>query len=260
MVKKDIRLKSILSILESHPIIHINTLQQATTYSVSTLRRDLVDLEKMGLIQRTFGTIKLLNQENLEYTWGYRNEQNILEKEKICKIAAHLIKDNDALFIDSSTTSVKILNYLENLSGIKVITNNLKAAEKASNNSHITTFISSGECKPLSQSVMGIDANNYLSQFHARLAFISSSTIDESGLYMADIAQTQIKRTMITNADIVIALIDHTKFTNHNDFVKLCNLNNLDYLVTDQVISNKMIQQSLKQNNVNVIYRKFLLS
>ncbi|MFY0445231.1 DeoR/GlpR family DNA-binding transcription regulator [Lactobacillus gasseri] len=256
-MKKEQRLKNIISILKSHPSIHIKTLQDETGYSVSTLRRDLVDLENKGLIQRSFGAIRLLNQENLEYTWQYRNENNQNAKEKICKIAAHFVEDNDAIFIDSSTTSIRVLDYLDTLNGLKILTNNLKVAEKAQGLPNISAFIGGGECKPLSQSIIGIDANNYLGQFHARLAFISSSTIDEHGLHMADITQKQIKRTMINHSDIVIALLDHTKFSNHHNFVKLCNLDCLDYVVTDRPVEDRHILYALKENHVNIIYRKF---
>ena len=141
IMKKEQRLKNIISILKSHPSIHIKTLQDETGYSVSTLRRDLVDLENKGLIQRSFGAIRLLNQENLEYTWQYRNENNQNAKEKICKIAAHFVEDNDAIFIDSSTTSIRVLDYLDTLNGLKILTNNLKVAEKAQGLPNISAFI-----------------------------------------------------------------------------------------------------------------------
>ena len=64
-----------------------------------------------------------------------------------------------------------------------------------------------------------------------------------------------IKRTMLINSNIVLALIDHTKF-NNNDFVKLCDLNYLDYVITDCPISDDTILQALKKNRVNIIYKK----
>lgn len=179
------------------------------------------------------------------------------EKEKIGSLASHFVKDNDAIFIDASTTSIHILDHLNELSGVKIITNCLAVAEKAQLMPSLTVFISGGEIKPLANTSIGIDANNYLSQYHCKLAFISSSTIDETGLYMADVSQTQIKRTMIDNSTIVLALLDHSKFTNNNNFVKLCDLNKLDYLITDRQISDGPTIQALKENRVNIIYKRF---
>ena len=73
---------------------------------------------------------------------------------------------------------------------------------------------------------------------------------------MADVEQTQITRTMLVNSNIVLALIDHTKFNNNNDFVKLCNLDYLDYVIIDRLISDDTILQALKENRVNIIYKK----
>lgn len=256
MKKKEKRMRQILQILESHPQIHINTLQNLTHFSVSSLRRDLVDLEKRGLIQRSFGKIKLLNQENLEYTWAFRANSNVIAKQKIGEIAASFVQDHDAIFIDSSTTAINLLDYLDDLVGLKVITNNLKAAEKIQTLPQVSGFIAGGQLRTLSQTVIGIDANNYLEQFHARQAFISSSTIDENGLYMADVDQTQIKRTMIEDSTIVLALLDHSKFTDHNNFVKLCNLDALDYVITDKPIPEGPTLTALKQANVDIVYKR----
>ena len=55
---------------------------------------------------------------------------------------------------------------------------------------------------------------------------------------------------MLINSNIVLVLIDHTKF-NNNDFVKLCDLNYLDYVITDCPISDDTILQALKKNRVN---------
>ncbi|XKU96060.1 hypothetical protein R0Q57_09050 [Lactobacillus acidophilus] len=75
------------------------------------------------------------------------------------------------------------------------------------------------------------------------------------GLYMADVEQTQITRTMLVNSNIVLALIDHTKFNNNNDFVKLCDIDYLDYVITDRPISDDTILQALKKNWVVFIGR-----
>ncbi|NHL85578.1 DeoR/GlpR transcriptional regulator [Lactobacillus helveticus] len=95
-----------------------------------------------------------------------------------------------------------------------------------------------------------------MSQLHARLAFISPSTLTANGFYMTDVEQTKIKRTMLINSNIVLALIDHTKF-NNNEFVKLCDLDYLDYVITDRPIFSNIILQALKKNRVNTIYRNF---
>lgn len=121
-----------------------------TKYSTSSLRRDLVDLEEKGLIQRAFGKIKLLNQENLEFTWGYRENNNLIAKEKICKIASSFIDDNDAIFMDPSTTTINILNYVKNISGLKIITNSLKAAEIIQTMPEVSGFLSGGIEAPIS--------------------------------------------------------------------------------------------------------------
>ena len=87
---------------------------------------------------------------------------------------------------------------------------------------------------------------------------ISSSTIDEHGLHMADTTQTQIKKEQWSIIQILsLSLLDHTKFSNHHNFVKLCSLDCFDYVVTDRPVEDRHILYVLKENHVNIIYRKF---
>ncbi|WP_206610853.1 hypothetical protein [Lactobacillus johnsonii] len=51
--------------------------------------------------------------------------------------------------------------------------------------------------------------------------------------------------------------MNHTKFSNHHNFVKLCSLDCLDYVVTDMPVEDRHILYALKENHVNIIYRKF---
>ena len=58
---------------------------------------------------------------------------------------------------------------------------------------------------------------------------------------MADVEQTPITRTMLVNSNIVLALIDHTKFNNKNKKEKVGKLDCLDYVIKERAISDDTI-------------------
>lgn len=81
-MKKEDRISYLLDILSSNPSIHIHKLQQLVDSSVSTLRRDLIELETNGIIKRSFGLVTLLRKDNIEYTASFRSTQHPNEKRK----------------------------------------------------------------------------------------------------------------------------------------------------------------------------------
>lgn len=252
-LKKEDRISYLLDILSSNPSIHIHKLQQLVDSSVSTLRRDLIELETNGIIKRSFGLVTLLRKDNIEYTASFRSTQHPNEKRKICRLASDLIFDNDSVFIDSSTTNKYIIQNLTDREKVNVITNNIYIAMQGHNQKNIRVFLAGGFLRPYSETVLGSEALEYLSQFHPRLSLISCSSINENGVFMADIRQTHCKKKMIENADLSVLLVDHSKFKVKSDFIKLCSLEDFDYLITDKKPDDKFVNL-LKENKVKLIY------
>lgn len=252
-LKKEDRISYLLDILSSNPSIHIHKLQQLVDSSVSTLRRDLIELETNGIIKRSFGLVTLLRKDNIEYTASFRSTQHPNEKRKICRLALDLIFDNDSVFIDSSTTNKYIIQNLTDREKVNVITNNIYIAMQGHNQKNIRVFLAGGFLRPYSETVLGSEALEYLSQFHPRLSLISCSSINENGVFMADIRQTHCKKKMIENADLSVLLVDHSKFKVKSDFIKLCSLEDFDYLITDKKPDDKFVNL-LKENKVKLIY------
>lgn len=61
------RLERILEILKRKKIISTIELEALMYCSTSTLRRDLIELEKEGKILRTHGEVRLVTANNVEY-------------------------------------------------------------------------------------------------------------------------------------------------------------------------------------------------
>ncbi len=63
------RLNEIIQILRETPEISIAQLSKQMFTSKSTLRRDLIELENSNIIRRHYGTVQLLQGNNLEFTY-----------------------------------------------------------------------------------------------------------------------------------------------------------------------------------------------
>lgn len=89
-------------------------LEQELYVSSSTLRRDLIELEKMDKVRRGFGYVELVKPDNLELPYLFRGQEREQEKRQIAATASIFLSDNQAIFIDSSSTASFLAPYLVN--------------------------------------------------------------------------------------------------------------------------------------------------
>ena len=110
------RHEQILAQLKIKHAVKVNTLAKELGASESTIRRDINELDKKGLLKRVFGgAVSLSGNIASEATdIAERKQLNVEEKDRIAQYAATLISDNDFVFIDAGTTTEKMIEYLEN--------------------------------------------------------------------------------------------------------------------------------------------------
>lgn len=107
------RQKRIQELLANKDFMSVEDLSGMLQASMATIRRDLTALEESGVLTRyrggavlsAYGTKKALNIE-------LRMDQNREVKEKIARKAASFIKDGEIIFIDSSSTTYYMIDYI----------------------------------------------------------------------------------------------------------------------------------------------------
>ncbi len=109
---KNERLNRIISVLQHKKRMGTSELEQELYVSSSTLRRDLIELEKMDKVRRGFGYVELVKPDNLELPYLFRGQEREQEKRQIAATASIFLSDNQAIFIDSSSTASFLAPYL----------------------------------------------------------------------------------------------------------------------------------------------------
>ncbi len=248
------REEQIIKILKKQNSISVNELSKILYTSTSTIRRDLTNMEKKGLVTRTFGGVYLSKQSfNTETPFKYREESNILEKRKICQKVLPYIKDNMSLFLDSSTTILQLVSYLNNFKNLTIITNGFEITNEILNNTKHQVILTGGIIQSNSNSLLGTITTNTLSNLHADLAILSSTGIDiDFGVSESTLDQSEAKRIMNKNSDMCIYLIDDTKF-DKKGINKTSSLKEIDIVITNKKPSEKFIK-CFKENNIKLLY------
>ena len=101
-------------------------------------------------------------------------------------------------------------------------------------------------------SIVGEYANEFLNEFRADLAFISTKSLSLNGLFEGDDSQALCKRHMITNAKRVILLCDTSKeFA--SAYFRLCSYSDIDFLISNGPLSEELTN-ILEENSCRLIY------
>lgn len=247
------RQNEIYEILKQKKSISVNRLTTLLYVSQSTIRRDLTEMEKQGLVKRTYGGVVLQESPNEETSLLLRETINVKEKKKIAEIASRLLKDNLSIFIDSSSTCTYLVPYLKNFKNLNIVTNGLRIGLLLSEQTSCQIFLASGYIHSRSNSILGNLTVKTLERIHCDYSIISCSGLDLNfGLSETTIDQSEVKNAMAENSNKIILLADHSKFDNATLF-KSIPLNKINYIVTDEK-PREEYEQFCKENGISLLY------
>lgn len=228
---------------------HISVKQLLNEFNVSeiTIRRDLQYWEDRGAIIRYHGGAKIIqhmvNHDNSNFT-------NDRYKHAIAKKAASLVNEGDIVFINTSSTALLILEYLNKR--CTVITNNAKAA-LAKHDDRVSIVLTGGELRFPKEAMVGDFVINNLSKVMANKCFLGCSGIDaQYGVSSAILNETTVNEHMIKQTRGPIYIVcDYTKVGNRHSFV-YSKINQINTLITD-INANPDIVSDIIDHGVEVI-------
>jgi DeoR/GlpR family transcriptional regulator of sugar metabolism len=98
------RRTKIESYLQAAEFASLEELAQHVGVSVSTVRRDVAELEAGKSVRRTHGGARTLQPKTDEFVFNVRDTHQVSEKEAIGEACAALIQPGQNVIIDSGTT------------------------------------------------------------------------------------------------------------------------------------------------------------
>lgn len=234
-MSKEARLTQITQMIQEKKRMTHEDLARATFISISTLRRDLIALEKKGVIKRLRGEVILNNFNTLEPAHLLREQEHLGQKKFIADLAKDFIGPGMCIYLDSSTTVSELCPHLSEINHLIVITNGLNTAHLLSRyaNPTMQIFITSGEVQHQSPSIINIDLESSLiNHFNLDLAICSARGIDADGVYEASLGQAYSKKRILGKAKETLLLIDSSKFLK-NSFFKINDLSSYKAIISD---------------------------
>jgi DeoR/GlpR family transcriptional regulator of sugar metabolism len=229
------RHQQILDLLAQSGRVTVADLSERFRVSEVTIRTDLQFLADQGLLIRTHGGA-LPADRAPELALTLRRQQRVAEKERIGRAAAALIDNGDAIFLDTSSTSLSIATHLEHHRDLTILTNSLALAQSLLNVHSITVVVAGGILQRDTVSLVGMDGLDGLRQFNIQKGFFGAHGLnDREGLTDVSAAEAEVKRQVIPLCRQVFAVLDATKW-GRAGLASFADLNQLHTIITNEPV------------------------
>jgi DeoR/GlpR family transcriptional regulator of sugar metabolism len=232
------RHRRIREVLQERRAVRVSTLSELLGVSEVTIRRDLEDLERRGLLERTHGGAILAQRLTWESPYPEAAARNPAQKRQIGAVAATLIRPGDTVFLNGGTTTLEVFRHIAS-PDVRVVTNLVGAAREADGRPGELLLVG-GEYRSPSNSCVGDFATQALRRIFASRSFIGVEGLSRrSGLTTPAAPEAEVARVMIeqTQGEVVV-VADSSKLGTIADF-SIAPIETASVLVTDGGIDDE---------------------
>lgn len=242
------RQKEIMALLKEKEKLSVKEIAKKLFVSEATVRRNLIELKSLGLIERAHG-FALLAEHSEEISIFVRISKNAHEKEKAVSSVIPHLPEFQSVFIDGSSTALALAQRL-NLSHKTVVTHGLQTAVLLSKKEDINLILLGGYVQQNTVSATGSWSVRQLNEFSFDLMICSCTAIEDDMVLERTMEQKEIKYAAFMRSKKRVLIVDHFKF-GVNGIHKIANLGDFDIVATDSTPPKELLNK-----NINFIYNE----
>lgn len=206
---RDLRERAILDHLREVGAATVTELASVTSTSVATIRRDLQQLDKAGVIRRAHGGAVL---HETDAPFATVEPVNRDAKQRIAAHAAAMIEDGESVILDIGTTTLQLARLLRTRR-VTIITASLAICDALRDSRSAHLVVLPGDYDPVYRSLSGPLTTDCLRAIRADHAYLGVSGVSAKGdLRDTTMAQVPIKQAIADACDEITVLADHSKF------------------------------------------------
>lgn len=227
------RRRQIVEILASDGRVQVDELAKRFDVSAVTIRKDLVDLEDRGLLQRTHGGAVYVHKSRFSLSFLEKLQLQSQEKQAVAATAMKYIKEGDTLILDAGSTALALAQLLKGeFRKLSIITCSIPVALELSLTSW-DLFLVGGQVRHHSLALIGPAGVTTLENYHADKAFVGTTGLTlKQGYSTPNPLDAQMKQAILRAADATYVITDSTKI-GHSALAKFAQLEEVSMLITD---------------------------
>jgi len=188
----------------------IDALSRFFDVSASTIRRDLEQLHRAGLVTRTHGGA-IASSGPVERTLREKEQLQRREKMAIAAAAARTVEDGDTVFLDAGSTTGALASLLRTRRLI-VVTVGINSILSLYDAENVEVIVLGGVLRQRTESIVSDLTLHNLQRIRIDKAFIGANGISaDKGICSPTSAQSYLKDAVAASATEVAVLADSTK-------------------------------------------------
>jgi DeoR/GlpR family transcriptional regulator of sugar metabolism len=227
----DERRSLILDRLRSHGRVLATDLSDELDVSSDTIRRDLREMDALGLLRRVHGGA--LPRHGDAAPFAARARRAPEAKAQLARRAAALVRDGDVVVLDGGTTTLELARALRDDLRASVITTSPPIALALADHPGLEVTIIGGTLRRRALVAVGAAAVEALRAVRADVVFLGVCGVHpEIGVTTDSLEERHVKAAMIEGAAEVVALADHDKLGTAMPIV-VAPMRSVTQLVTD---------------------------
>lgn len=222
----------------------VTALVESMEVSEATVRRDLDELARRGVLERVRGGAcrqrAAVRPEADFSAFSVVAGQESQEKRSIARLAAHQIEDGDVVALDIGTTVFAMCDYLRSRR-ITVVTASLAVVRALSNAPSIDLVVMGGVLRPNYESMVGILTESCFRQVRVDVAFLGAAGVRADGSVLDSTpSEVPIKRAMLEISSRSWLLADHQKFPG-SGFLEIASLHDFTGVISDAAPTSEQL-------------------
>lgn len=242
------RENTILNLLSEHGRMEVAALAKELGVSPVTMRKDLDELERRGIIRREHGYAIFGGTDDVNNRLAYNYE----EKRRIAREAAKLVNVGDTVMIESGSCCTLLAEEIARTKlGTTIITNSAFIASYIRRIDGVRVVLLGGDFQTDAQVMVGPILKTCVQQFYVNALFVGADGYTEKLGFMANNhLRVQAVRDMAEQADKVIVVTESSKF-DRSSTVPLALKGGVYGVITDNAIRPET-EKTLEKANIKV--------
>lgn len=214
LIPHEERVAHLLDLLNRQSSATTREMQAVTGASAVTIRRDLMALQRQGLVRRTHGGASLQTSTSpIDETFALRRRRNAAAKGAIAIAAADLVADHTVVLIGDGTTPFALAEELcRRGQPLLLATPAINVAARLVDVETFEVIVLGGQLRGASFGSVGPLTMAALKAIRADIAFISPDRLDVDGPVFNTFIDAEVAAAMAARAARLVVLADSTKF------------------------------------------------
>jgi DeoR/GlpR family transcriptional regulator of sugar metabolism len=212
--------------------VSVSELSRALDVSASTIRRDLYQLDRAGVLTRVHGGAAVTASDpDRTRPFDAVARADTTEKSLVAAAAASRVRDGEVIALDIGTTTALLAHELRGRA-ITVVTNSLAVLDVLRFDESVELILLGGMVRRSYHSLVGVLTEDAVHQIGVDRAFLGTSGLSPGGQVMdSTFVEVPVKRAFIAAAREVVLVADGHKIPGSGT-LRVCRVDQIDVLVT----------------------------